>query len=165
MLKALLPGWLRGPLEIELSLDDRPYTLGETANVTVELTSRKDVEVSEGRVELVCHETWAETWMKQETMGRSPGMIRRGAELPGPITQRREVKEFNKSFVHSTATFGEAIRVRPDTPARLNVRLDIGVERPPHAQGGTLAWSLVTTVETSGGRTVTDSREVTVSIP
>ena len=164
MLKSLLPSWLRGPLKIEVDFDDHPYRLEETINLTVELSSRKDVEVSDGRVDLVCEEKWGETWVKQEKMGRAAGMLGRGPEIPGPPAPKREVKEFKESFVHSTAVFAKGTRVRPDAPVRHSVRLDIDVERPPHAQGVTLSWTLVTTVATIGGHKVTGTREVTVAI-
>ena len=165
MLRSLLPGWLRGPLKIEVSLEERTYELGETMRVTVELSSRKDVDVVEGRVELMCEEKWAETYIKPESMGRAAGMIRRGPELPGPSVPVREVKEFKESFAHSAAELPKDTRIRPEYPVRHDVRLEIDVERPPHASGGTLSWTLVTTIETSEGRTVTNTREVTVVIP
>ena len=165
MLRSLLPGWFRGPLTIDVSLEERTYELGETMRVTVELSSRKDVDVVEGRVDLMCEEKWAETYIKPEPMGRSAGMIRRGPELPGPPVPTREVKEFKKSFAQSTVKLPIDTRVRPGYPARHDVRLEIDVERPPHAGGGTLSWTLVTTIETSEGRTVTDSHEVTIAVP
>jgi hypothetical protein len=165
MLKSLLPGWFRGPLTIGVSLEERTYKLGETMRLTVELSSKKDVDVVEGRVDLMCEEEWAETYIKPEPMGRAAGMIRRGAELPGPSVPTREVKEFKKSFAHSTAELPKGFEVRPEYPSGHDVRLDIDVERPPHAGGGTLSWTLLTTIETSKGRTVTDTHEVTIEIP
>jgi hypothetical protein len=165
MLKSLFPGWFRGPLTIDVSLEDRSYKLGETMRVTVELSSKKDVDVAGGRVDLMCEEKWAETYIKPESMGRAAGMIRRGQELPGPSVPVREVKEFKKAFAQSTAEISKGLRVRRESPTRLDLRLDIDIERPPHAGGGTLTWSLVTTIETAQGRTVTDTREVTIVIP
>ena len=40
------------PLGVNLVFEDRPYSLGETVNVMVEVSARRDVEVREGRVEL-----------------------------------------------------------------------------------------------------------------
>jgi hypothetical protein len=164
MLKSLLPGWFRGPLRIDVSLEERAYKLGETMRLTVELSSKKDVEVIEGRVDLMCEEEWAETYIKPDPMGRAAGMIRRGQELPGPAVPTREVKVHKKSFAHSTAELPTDLHVRPEFPSRHDLRLEIDVERPPHAGGGTLSWTVVTTVETSEGRTVTDTHEVTIVI-
>ena len=48
------------PLDVNLVFEDRPYKLGETINLTMELTPRGDVEVREGRVDLMCEERWQE---------------------------------------------------------------------------------------------------------
>jgi hypothetical protein len=165
MLKSLLPGWFRGPLTIHVDLEERTYKLGDTMRLTVELGSKKDIDVVDGRVDLMCEEKWAETYIKPEPMGRSAGMIRRGAELPGPPVPTREVKVFKKSFAYCSVELPKYLQVRPESPSRLDVRLDIGVESPPHAGGGTLSWTLVTTIETSEGRTVTDTHKVTIAIP
>ena len=165
MLRSLLPGWLRGPLDVGVSFDDRPYKLGERIDLGIELTSRKDVEVAEGRVELVCEERWAETWVRPDPMGRTPGMLRRGREIPGPQAPKREVKEYRNTFVHSAATFGGDFVVRRDLSVKHRVRLDVDTVWPPHAKGGTLAWTLVATVVTPDGREVTGARKVTVAVP
>ena len=72
MVRALLPGWLRAPVEVRVSFDGRPYTLGERIHVGVELSPRRDVDVAEVRVDLVCEETWAETWVKTSRPGDEP---------------------------------------------------------------------------------------------
>ena len=165
MLGFLLPGFLRGPLLLEAAPDQGPHALGDELSVAVELRARRDAVVEEGRVDLVCNERWAETWIKPEPMGRSAGMLKRGAELAGPTAPKREVKEFKDSFVQSTATFAEGLKVRPDTVERLSVRLQIGKDWPPHAKGGTLTWSLVVTARTHRGREVKEVHEIEVVIP
>ena len=165
MLGFLLPGLFRGPLRLQFSPDQGPHTLGDELSVIVELRSKRDVVVEEGRVDLVCNESWAETWVKPEPMGRSAGMFRRGAELAGPTAPKREVKEFKDSFVHSTVIFAEGLRVRPDTAERLNIRLRIGKDWPPHAKGGTLTWSLVVIARTPRGREAKETREIEVVVP
>jgi hypothetical protein len=165
LLGFLLPGLFRGPLRLQFSVDDGPYTLGDEMSVAVEVSSKRDAVVEEGRVDLVCEERWAETWIKPEPMGRSAGMIGRGTQLAGPTAPKREVKEFTESFVHSTAVFGEGLKVRPDTIERLNIRLQIAKDWPPHAKGGTLSWSLVVVARTPRGRGVQGVREIEIVIP
>ena len=161
----LLPVLFRSPLRLQVSLDERPYRLGDELSVVVEVRSRRDAVVEEGRVDLVCDERWAETWIKPEPMGRSAGMIGRGTQLAGPTAPKRVVKEFTDSFVHSTSVFGEGLRVRPDTVERLNVRLQIAKDWPPHAKGGTLLWSLVVLLRPPRGREVKEFHEVEIVIP
>ena len=42
------------PLGINIAFEQRPYKLGETIHVTVELVPRRDIRVREVRVDLVC---------------------------------------------------------------------------------------------------------------
>ena len=161
----LLPGLFKGPLRLEISPDEGHFTLGDELSVAVEVCSKRDVVVEEGRVELVCDERWAETWIKPEPMGRSAGMLKRGAELAGPTAPKREVKEFDNSYVHSAVAFGEGLRVRPGAVERLNVRLQIDKEWPPHAKGGTLTWSLVVVLRTPRGREVKEVVDIDIVVP
>ena len=161
----LLPGLFKGPLRLEISPDQGPHTLGDELSVTVELRSKRDVVVEEGRVDLVCNERWAETWIKPEPMGRSAGMLKRGKELAGPTAPKREVKEFKDSFVHSTVKFTEGLKVRPDTVERITVRLQIAKDWPPHAKGGTLTWSLVVVARTPRGREVKEAVDIDIDVP
>lgn len=161
----LLPGLFKGPLRLQATPDRGPHALDDEFSVAVELRARRDAVVGEGRVELVCNERWAETWIKPEPMGRSAGMLKRGAELAGPTAPKREVKEFKDSFVHSAVVFAEGLRVRPGTVERLIVKLRIGKDWPPHAKGGTLTWNLVVIVRTPRGREIKDAHEIEIVIP
>ena len=42
------------PLGVNLDFGDQSYMLGGTIDISVELNPRRDVEVREGRVDLVC---------------------------------------------------------------------------------------------------------------
>ena len=165
MLGFLLPVLFRSPFRLQVNLDQGTHMLGDELSVAVEVSSKRDTVVGEGRVNLVCDERWAETWIKPEPMGRSAGMIGRGTQLAGPTAPKREVKEFTDSFVHSTVVFGEGLRVRPDSVERLNVSLPIGKDWPPHAKGGTLSWSLAVLLRTPRGREVKEVHEIEIVIP
>jgi len=164
MVGALLPGWLRAPVEVRVSFDGRTYKLGETIKAGIELSPRRDLDVAEGRIDLVCEETWAETWVKHEPMGRAGGVVSRGPELRGPPVPKRVVKKFKVSFVHSTAPFMKDATLRRDSAVRQSVELEVDTEAPPHAQGGTLSWTLVAILETAKGRSVKDTRQISVAI-
>ena len=152
------------PLDLDLNFEKRDYSLGDTLDLTVDLRSRADTGVRGGRVDLVCEETWAETWVRHDSMGRAGGVVTRGPELQGPPVPKRVVKKFKASFVHSTAPFMKDVTLRPDSAVRRSVALEVDTEIPPHAQGGTLAWTLVTTLETARGRRVKDTQPVMVAI-
>mgnify|MGYP001232824560 CR=1 FL=1 len=48
------------PLELSFEFEDRSYRLGETVRLTVELTPSTDVQVREGRVDLVCEQRYVQ---------------------------------------------------------------------------------------------------------
>ena len=48
------------PVEVDVSFLDRTYVLGDNIDLTIELTSRRDCQVREARVDLVLEESWTE---------------------------------------------------------------------------------------------------------
>ncbi len=44
------------PLGVKVSFEDRVYGLGETINLALELSPKRDMQAREGRVDLVCEE-------------------------------------------------------------------------------------------------------------
>jgi hypothetical protein len=118
------------PLKADLIFDDRQYMLGDTMVVAVEITPSSDVELREGRVELVCHERWTEihsfkvqdaslphrTGTSGMNVGRLP--VAR-ADIPGMA-----VKKFAKRYVHTAQTFVTGATLRSGRPHRFEVRLE-----------------------------------------
>ena len=118
------------------------------------------------RVDLECEEQWADTYVKMEPLGKTGGMLGRGKPMPGPAAPKRHVQVYTDTFAHSSVRLAGGIRLAPGSPARYDVTLDIGDERPPHASGGTLKWSLVTTVAPSLGEPIVAGRtKVRVEVP
>ena len=90
------------PLELTLEFEDRIYELGDTIDIELSLAPNGDVDVREGRVDLVCEEVYtsAETGIKMG-MGGS-GSIQGGAvvkttdyvpDVPLPPPDSRESVE------------------------------------------------------------------------
>ena len=48
------------PLELTFEFEDRPYKLGDTIKLTVDMNPKGDVHVREARVDLVCQERYFE---------------------------------------------------------------------------------------------------------
>ncbi len=69
------------PLGVKISFEDRVYKLGETIDITVELSPRRDMEVREGRVDLVCEESYQETFTVTRSRYRAVGSPRGGAPI------------------------------------------------------------------------------------
>ena len=67
------------PLGIKVNFEDRPYKLGETVNLTLELSPRREIEVREGRVDLVCGMRYTQV----VTVMKRRGPLNPGAKRPG----------------------------------------------------------------------------------
>ncbi len=150
------------PLNVKVSVEDRSYRLGETINLTVELSPRRDMEVREARVDLVCEESWtdAHTVMVQRAVGGGRGgMV---TSLPSVPKQVRE--HHRRSYVHSSVGFLDNAQLRSGVVARYTPGLDIDTEPPPHADKATLSWRLKTTVDVAGARDITARRLLKVTL-
>ncbi len=146
MLKRLLSVLIKDPISAVLKFEDRPYLLGETIKIQVELSSRKESDLSSARIDLECEERWVDTYIKIEPLGRTGGMLGKGREIPGTVP-KREVQEYSNTFVHSTFEFSQDTRLVPGNSVRYETSLLVENERPPHAGGGILEWHLVITGE------------------
>ena len=166
MLRSLKNLLRPGPVSARVETEDRAYGLGGSMKLSIELRARREIDVEEARVDLECEEQWADTYVKMEPLGRTGGMLGRGKPMPGPAAPKRHVEVHTDTFVHSTATFARGIRLTPGTPAKYDVTLDVGEERPPHASGGTLTWRLVTVVAPDSGEPITaDRTTVRIAVP
>lgn len=166
VLRSILKIFNPGPVSARVEFADSPYTLGGSMQLSIELQARHAIEVEEARVDLECEEQWADTYVKMEPLGRTGGMLGRGKPMPGPAAPKRHVEVHTNTFVHSSVKLAGGIRLTPGTPTRYEITLDIGDERPPHASGGTLKWSLLTTVVPSVGETiVADRTKVRFEVP
>ena len=77
------------PLDVKLLFDDRPYMLGETIDVMLELSARGDIEVREARVDLVCEEYYVESFnvmVPDIKTGRSGGGLYGGSTIAAGYT-------------------------------------------------------------------------------
>ncbi len=149
------------PLGVKVSFENRVYKLGETINLTVELSPKRDMDVREGRVELVCEESWTESSTVMVPVSR-----RGGGHLAQPHAPRipKQVhKENRETFVHSSVAFLEDTQLASGRIGSYNAALETEPEPPPHAREGKVGWRLVTTVDVSGARDITARRPVKVT--
>ena len=102
------------PLGVAVIFEDRTYKLGETVDLTLELSPRRDIEVREGRVDLVCD--------TRDTKVVSV-MIRRGPLNPGAkgrarhghFSVPRQIKTSEWYRGQSSDVWGESWRSGPDS--------------------------------------------------
>ena len=163
------------PAELKVDFEDRPYNLGEDINVKVELNPRSDVDIREGRVDLVCDERYTQTYdvtVPGAPAGGGAGRPDVGTTM-GPDITRKVVKEHKESHVHSSAAFAIDKRLRAGGSDTFDVRLPIQPTSPQQnleaaADANTdhdVKWSLVTTVNVARGRDPKSRRVVKVLVP
>ena len=146
------------PLSVKVSFEDRPYKLGETINLTMELSPKRDIEVREGRVDLVCEEVWREVFtVMMPVRGHSPY-----AREHAPSVPQQRTKTSREALVHSSVVFLKDTRLAAGRTAIYNARLEIEPE-PPHAREGKVSWRLVTTADIAGARDIKARRLVKVT--
>ncbi len=157
--------WLR-PLDVTVTFEDRPYKLGESIQVAVELSARDHADVREGRISLICDQRWVDMWTVQVSAHRwgrvSDSGISRG--LPRATITKRGSKVNHDRYYPSSAQLFRNERLSPDTAYRYDATLDIPLEGPPHAYDATVTWQLVATFDVARARDVTESRTVTVAL-
>ena len=154
------------PLGVKLDFGDRSYKLGETIDITVELNPRGDVEVREGRVDLVCEVRWREisTVKVVASRGAIPQPASGRSAPPAVWVTKQVTKERKETYVHSTVVFLTNTHLHSGAPGRYNARLDIQPEPPAHAAEGTVKWQLLTTIDVAGARDFTRKRKVQVTV-
>ncbi len=151
------------PLGVKISFEDRVYKLGETIDLTVELSPKRDMEVRGGRVDLVCEEHWTvRSTVMVPVSRRGGGHLAPGA-VHAPRIPKQVHKEYRETFVHSSVVFLEDARLASGRTSRYNARLEIQPEPPPHAREGKVRWRLVTTTDVAGARDIKARRPVKVA--
>ena len=161
------------PLELSLDFENRDYELGDTVNLQVSLTPNGDVDVREGRVDLVCEERYIQTGVTFVPDTYAP-MARAGTVISGRT--KHVAKERKERSVHSSVVFLKDTTLRSDEPGIYSASLRIETTTPRHfdeardlqreAQSAwTFQWRLVATVNVVRGRNPKRTRTVKVKLP
>ena len=138
---------------INIAFLRRPFKLGDTIHLTVELVPRRDIRVSEARVDLVC-----ETRHTEVTTALVPPLPSQTSRL----RERKRVSEiYRDSHLYGSVVFVRGERLPSGQTSTYNVGLEIPLERPTHNSGST-SWKLATTVDIVGARNITARRVVNV---
>ncbi len=148
------------PMGIIIAFEHRPYKLGETIDLTVELIPRRDIEVREARVDLVREMRYTEvtTVLVPPLPSRAP---RLGTRTSTPV-HKRVSETYRDAYLQGSAVFLRDERLPWDRTSTYNVGLEIKPERPTR-QSGRTRWRLVTTVDVVGARHITARRTVNVA--
>ena len=156
------------PLDVKILFDDRPYELGETITVMLELSARGEIEVREARVDLVCEEHYTESYTvnvpigQRADMGAPAGLA--GVYIPASVSKEVH-KDVKESYVHSSVVFLTDSLLSSGSTDRYDVRLEIDQEPPPHASSAIVKWRLELVVDVARARDVKTRHKVNVALP
>ena len=144
------------PLSVKLAFDDRPYRLGETIRVQVELAARRDVVVREARVDLVCEEDFVLSYTVMSPGRPSTSSHRNPGEgfVSPPMLRQRVKKEERESYVHSSAPLLDNATLQGDTSVQLAADLYINTQAPPRVSVARIEWRLEGVVDVVMARDV-----------
>ena len=151
------------PLDLKLDFEERQYKLGDAIDARVELHPNRDVEVREGRVDLVCEMRYSEV-DTVKVPARSELLNISDAEPLFFHVTKRVLKEHRKTYVGSSAVFLTDARLESGTVRRYNARLEIEPQPPSHASEATIKWSLVAVVDVAHARDVKKRSTVRVAL-
>ena len=153
------------PLGIILTFEDRFYKLGESIELEIELRPRIDLEVIEGRVDLVCEERYIEVYIKHYPPTRNI-MTRGGFSEPISMSgySKRVTEEQRNTYVHSRIVFLKEARLKPGKSTVFNAKLEIQSDTPPHATMGKVKWELVTLIH-ANSRDATKRQTIRLLLP
>ena len=155
------------PLEVTMVFRDRNYKRGETVDIDLNVSARRDVVIREGRLDLMCQESYERTYRVPVRKAVRGGLARSGMVTnPGTkqVTQARNI-----TYSHSDTVFLSETQIRSGENSMHRVRLDIGPNLPQHmedplAKGGEVSWSLVATFDVAQSRDVTEEQPISVDI-
>ena len=154
------------PLGIKLTFEDRFYKLGESIELEIELRPRIELEVIEGRVDLVCEERYIDVYIKHYPPTRNI-MTRGGFSEPISMSgySKRVTEQQRNTYVHSRIVFLKDARLKPGKSTVFKAKLDILSDPPPHAMMGDVKWKLVTLVRVDNSRDTSKRRTIRLVLP
>lgn len=144
------------PLDMRLTFDNRPYALGDTIHVLVELTPRRDTAVREARLDLVCEEDFILSYTVMSpgrpsmTSHRNPGEV----FISPPLLRRRVKKEEKDTFVHSSVPILDSATLQRDAAVQIEADLQISAQTPPRVSVAKIEWRLEGFVDVAMARDV-----------
>ena len=158
------------PLDIELSLEDRTYTLGDSIDLEIELSPRRDCLVREGRVDLVVEARWTirstrrvETPIYQD-IGGGGSIQTLGAhqrQIGTEVKIEDTVRNFKEKSTHGSVVFLQDASLRSGRPSRHRLPLQIATDDAPRHEAKK-RWWLQVVIDVAGARDIKPRRKINV---
>ena len=164
------------PLELALEFEDRIYELGDTIDIELSLAPNGDVEVREGRVDLLCEEVYSTS--QAGIVGITGDAMQGGNVFKSTdyVPMSSWVSQRTDSYVHSGVVFLTDTTLRPGSSGTYSAKLQIQSQPPKHLDEArdlhrdaesswSFKWRLMASVDIVRGRNPKRQRTVKVSLP
>ncbi|HAL48695.1 MAG TPA: hypothetical protein DCP37_13160 [Dehalococcoidia bacterium] len=153
-----------------MAFEDRIYKLGETIDIDLELTARRDVVIREGRVDLMCRERYTRTHTVTVQEQKRPGMgAGAGAMGPPAVGSKQATKTEDESYSHSGAVVLNNTSLQPGETNSHQIKLEIDSEPPHHMADSSVTeaevrWELVATFDVAQAVDVAERQPIRVAL-
>jgi hypothetical protein len=158
------------PLDLELSFEDRTYRLGDSIDLEIELTPRRDCLVREGRVDLVVEARWTERSTRRvekpiyaETGGGMSSACVHRIQIGTKVETKESVRDFREKSWHASVVFLKDVSLRSGRLSRHRLPLDIATDDPPRREAKT-RWWLQVVIDVAGARDIKPRHKIDVSV-
>jgi hypothetical protein len=151
-------------LELKCEFQNQLYHLGQEINFNCRITTSRDVLITEGRIDLICEETWREFFTITVPISGGAPRLRGEAYMQPPTRIKRIAEKQREIFTHSSKIFLEMAELVGPTTHEFSSILSLETFEPLHATWGDICWKLVVTIVTSNDGHFRTSKEVLVDL-
>lgn len=161
-------GWVLRDPKIRLNFENRPYRLGETLDLVVEVVANRNMRISEGLIDLLHERRYVENTQKMVPDYRANRILLRsnmmGRQPIKVMIPKRVTETFRDRYLHSSTPFVGDVELSEKSNQTFQTTLEIQPETPPHYGEGETKWVLEVVLVLPNGREVKKGQEVLVSL-
>ena len=151
-------------LELAFEFKNCMYSLGQEISSSCRIITTRDVLITEGKIELVCEETWREFFTITVPISGGAPRLRGEAYMQAPSRIKRITEKQREVFTHSSKTFLEKMELAGSSTHEFFPVLPIEDIKPLHADLGEIRWKLLLTIITSNDGQYRVSKELLVKL-
>ena len=151
-------------LELKCEFQNQLYHLGHTIYFDCRITTSREVLITEGRIDLICEETWREFFTITVPISGGAPRLRGEAYMRSPTRIKRVTEKQKEVFTHSSNKFLEMTELSGPTVHEFSSSLTVGTFEPLHATWGDVRWKLIVTIVTSNDGQFRAGKDVLVNL-
>ena len=151
-------------LELAFEFHNQIYSLSQEISSNCRIITTRDVLIREGKIELVCEETWREFFTITVPISGGAPRLRGEAYVRSPSRTKRVTEKQREVFTHSSKRFLEMKELSGSSTYEFFPILPIENIKPLHADLGEIRWKLLLTIVTGDDGQFRVSKEIFVNL-